>query len=218
MKKLLLGSLVALFACVSTVRADIIGLQSFSGGFGATSGSDQLYGWRFDALSAINVTSLGVGDATGGPLSVSHDVGIFRVSDQSLLTSATVPAGSGGFLDSGFMYVSLSSSVLLTPDSYVIVMTMPSGNADTQSLDNTSVVTAPEIAYVNSEFDGGSSLAFPNPGFESSFAIGMFGPNFQFTDATTVVPEAGGLTVLSLGLASIGAFNWMKRRKAKIAT
>ena len=71
-------------------------LQSFSGGFLATSGSDQLYGWEFNVLSSVNVTALGVGDnnnPTG--LSISHDVGIYRVSDQTLLTLTTVPAGNG---------------------------------------------------------------------------------------------------------------------------
>src|SRR5262249_36101018 len=87
---------VAVTACVGSALAagqaapaDTIALQAFSGGTNATSGSDQLYGWQFSVLTAIDVTALGVGDTGGDGLVIAHDVGIFRVSDQSLLASLT---------------------------------------------------------------------------------------------------------------------------------
>jgi hypothetical protein len=54
-------SLVAVAVCAATLRADTIALQSFSGGRLATSGADQLFGWRFNVLTHITVTQLGVG-------------------------------------------------------------------------------------------------------------------------------------------------------------
>jgi hypothetical protein len=67
------------------------------GGGPATSGGDQLYGWFFDLSAPVTVTALGVGaDSSGDPLSVSHDVGIFAVSRESLLLSVRVGAFLAG--------------------------------------------------------------------------------------------------------------------------
>lgn len=202
--------MVLLAAAIGTAKADNA-LISFSGGGNATSGSDQLYGWEFDVLAPIDVTSLGVGDTNSDGLVISHDVGIFRLSDQSLLFSATVPSGTSGILDNGFRYVTLGSSQALTPDRYVIAMTMPQQNGDTQSIGNTSVTTAPQIKYITSRFDGGSTLAFPTTA--GAFAEGMFGPNFQFTAGSNSVPEPGALA-LALGLAVPGGAALIWRRRA----
>src|ERR1035438_4548702 len=64
-----------------------------------TAGGDQLYGWIFSVNTPITVTSLGVYDQNSDGLSISHDVGIYRQSDQVLLGSATVPSGTVGTLD-----------------------------------------------------------------------------------------------------------------------
>ena len=141
-----------LFAAASWAQADTIALQSFSPGLEATSGSDQLYGREFTVTSPVVVTALGVGDSTGNPLSVSHDVGIFSVSSHSLLASTTVPAGNSATLDAGFRYVGLGNALTLTSGQYVIEMTMPANNTDFQSILTSNVVTASQIQYVTSEF------------------------------------------------------------------
>ena len=189
-------------------NASSVALTGFSGGTEATSGGDQLYGWFFDTSSAIDITALGVGDASGGPLQVSHDVGIFDVSDQSLLVSTNVPAGSGASLLDGFMYESISS-FHLAAGSYVIVMTMPADNADLQSISNTSVTTASPITYVDSAFGVGSSLAFPTTA--GVFSKGLFGPNFQF-DASAAAPEPASWTLMIAGFGLAGAA--LRRRRA----
>jgi PEP-CTERM motif len=205
--------MAAITLCSMPLRAASLALESFSGGVNATSASDQLYGWRFNVLSPISVTQLGVQDVGSNGLAISHDVGIFRVSDHALLTSAIVPAGTGGSLVSGFRYVTLGSSLALPVDTYVIVMTMPARNPDLQSINNTSFRTAPEIAWVTSEFDASSVLAYPNPALEGSFNIGMFGPNFQFAGADPV-PEPTSLTLAALGSLGLLGYGWRQKRAA----
>ena len=141
-------------------KADTVAVISAPGAGLSTSGSDQLYGWIFDALTSINVTALGVYES-GSSLSISHDVGIYNQTTQALVASATVPAGTCALAADNYCFVSLGSSVLLAPGDYVIAMTMPSGNADEQLIEATSVNTASDIEYVNSAFDIGSSLHFP---------------------------------------------------------
>jgi PEP-CTERM motif len=56
------------------------------------------------------------------------------------------------------------------------------------------------VAYVDSAFDDGSSLAFPTqPGL---FAIGLFGPNFTF--ASSAIPEPSTWAMMVLGFAGLG--------------
>ena len=188
--------------------ADTTALTSFSGGLQARSGGDQLYGWYFDLSASVDVTALGVGDSGGSPLTVSHDVGIFAVSDQALLLSATVPAAGGTYLD-GFRYVGVNSTVLSAGD-YVIVMTMPNENADEQSIENTSETTSAPVTYVNSAFDGGSTLAYPNPSNAGDYAIGMFGPNFTYVSGA--ISEPSTWAMMLLGFAGLGFAGYRNAR------
>src|SRR5689334_14804543 len=61
-------------------------------------GNSGLNGTEFTPISSIVVTALGYYDDTlisNNGLDNSHPVGLYRVSDQQLLASATVPAGTG---------------------------------------------------------------------------------------------------------------------------
>jgi hypothetical protein len=192
----------------SSASATTLALTSVQGDL-VTSASDQLYGWVFSVNTPITVTSLGVYDQAGDDgLSVSHDVGIFLQSNQSLLVSVTVPAGTAGTLIDGFRFESVSP-VALASGTYVIAMTMPDGNADLQFIYASSFSTASEITYVNSVFDASASLAFPHPAYDGDYSPGLFGPNFTFDDST--VPEPSTYSALGLGLAALLAF---ARRRA----
>jgi hypothetical protein len=212
MRALLLPSAL-LFALSPLAIADTPGLTSFSGGELASSGSDQLYGWIFTANANLSVTALGVGDTNGaGGLFVSHDVGIFDETTEDLLGSTTIPAGVGPTLIGGFEYESVVPFILDAGDTYVIVMTMPAFNGDTQSILNTSVTTASQITYVTSAFDSGSTLAFPNSGNNGAFADGMFGPNFTFASGAPATPEPASFALFGSGLLALGLVVFYRRR------
>jgi hypothetical protein len=216
LRSLLLTSALLLSAS-PLVLADTPALTSFSGGDPATSSSDQLYGWIFTANTNLTVTSLGVYDYDGASgLSVSHDVGIYDQTTQTLLGSATVPAGTGGTLLDGWEYESVTSFTLDAGDNYVIVMTMPEQNSDFQYVLSASETTASEITYVNSAFDAGSSLAFPNPAENGVFAQGLFGPNFTFSDSAAT-PEPATYGPFALGLIALAGVAFRARKASAIS-
>ena len=78
------------------------------------------FGWRFTTMGDIDVSALGFFDVSslpggsGAGLAQPHDVGIFRVSDQALVTSVTVPQGTAAPLISNYRYSPLPSPVRLT--------------------------------------------------------------------------------------------------------
>lgn len=201
-----LASAIALVGGASAF-ASTPALQGFTGGAPATAGSDQLYGWNFSVLSPISVVDLGVFDFGSDGLATAHDVGIFRASNGSLLGSATVPAGVAAGLDGGYRYTATPSFVL-APGDYVIAMTMPFVSSDAQYIftDSGSVVTAPEIQYLTSAFDGSSSLAFPNPSNNGQYKEGMFGPNFRFGPATVTPDASSTMGLLAAGVTALAAF------------
>jgi hypothetical protein len=211
MRKRILAMACVIGAIAATNgSADTIALSSFTGGDQATSGSDQLYGWQFSLSSSVDVSALGVFDFGNNGLSVSHDVGIFRLSDQSLVVSTTVPSGTPGFLDSGFRFVSLGSDVSLAAGEYVIAMTMPTNNSDFQFIEVSSETTSSPVTYEDSRFDGSMTLAFPT--IKGVFAPGLFGPNFEF--AGSAVPEPSTL-VMAMAPIATGLILMSRRRVSR---
>ena len=207
MQKLLRMTFLVSTLCLSIsslAKADTVALTSVTGGILATSGIDELYGWIFTAKAPISVTSLGVFDNGSDGLSISHDVGIFNDTTQTVLESTTVPAGTGGTLIDGFRYESVSPFSLTQGDSYVIAMTMPQANEDFQTIQAPSETTASQISYVNSAFGNGSTLAFPSG--RGEFAPGLFGPNFTFVSAAVVTPEPSSMVLLGTGVLSMAGF------------
>jgi hypothetical protein len=195
LKVLLLFALI--LATAVSAHAGTIALTGWSGGIEASAGGDQIYGWFFTTSAAISVSALGVFDSGQDGLGLSHDVGIYRTSDQSLLLSATLPAGSGSTLLDGFRYIAITPYDL-PADSYVIVMTMVGGIGDRQYINAASATTSAPVTYDLSAF-GMSSGGLAYPGFPGVFESGMFGPNFQFDDSPGEIPEPASVLLLASG-------------------
>ena len=196
-----LSIVVILLLASWSARAASVAILSVDGGFPVVSTGDQLYGWFFTANQGINVTQLGVFDSENDGLDVAHEVGIYRVSDQALLGSAIVPSGTAGSLLNGFRYTGIAPIALLSGD-YAIVMTMPDSTLDGQNIGSNGLTTAAEITWTGSAFAGGSALIYPSS--EPVFDVGMFGPNFQFSDSAADAPEPGPAFLLVSGGIALG--------------
>jgi hypothetical protein len=103
----------------------VAGGAALTGASLAVAGTDSFdrnntFGWRFTPTTDIDVTALGCFDlsslpsGTGAGLGQSHQVGIYRVSDQVLVASNTVPAGTSSPSSSNFRYVQLDIPVWLS--------------------------------------------------------------------------------------------------------
>lgn len=89
-------------------------------------------GTRFTVgVSDITVDALGYQDPGGDGLVLAHNVGLWRVSDQALVASVTVPAGSGSFLDDAWRYEPIGARVTLSAgQTYVVGAQVFSGSGD----------------------------------------------------------------------------------------
>lgn len=202
--------IAALMLAVPLAAVASPALTGWTGGLAATAGSNQLYGWTFHVNNAVMVSALGVYDLDSDGLSQAHDVGVYRMSDHSLLASATVPSGSSGTLDAGFRYTGLSGMLNLAVDDYVIVMTMQAGSPDRQYIMANSVTTDPDITWINSAFGGGNSLGYPS--MIGPYAKGMFGPNMELERSTQ--PQSVPEPTTGLLMAG-GILAWLTARRRR---
>lgn len=164
------------------------------------------FGWIFTLSSSVTVTGLGYFDANSDGLSDAYPVGIFDTSG-NLLTSATVPAGTGGTLLDGFRFV--PASLVLGPGTYEIGAYYASIDLDNFLFGESGSVTIPGLTLGSAFTEMGNSLAYTviNAGNPSFATQGYFGPNFTVSS----VPEP---TTLALaGLGGLAALVVARRRK-----
>ena len=208
----------AVLACCPTQTRATIALD-FTGGFAGGS-SDNVWGWDFSLSSNVFVTDLGLwdsfsGNGVGDGLVEAHTVTIWT-STGTLVTSAIVPAGSGGTLVDDFRYMSIAPTLLIAGNYVIGAHYLESGDpTDLVAFGTTTVTTAAEVTFGNQRSStSGSGNVFPNV---ASSGNGFFGPNFQFVTSLpngNGVPEGGG-TLLLLGAAfgALGIGRFLRRRR-----
>ena len=169
---------------------------SVTGGSGATPVADSSHGWEFTANASILVTHLGLYDEGDDGMNLSHPIGIYRLSDEALLTSGTVNAGVGDTLIDSFRYVDTPDITLDIGETYVIAYYSATAISDTVLTSATGLSVDPVITYGplrRLEISTGG-LVLPT----SLTSDDRIGPNFLFE-----IPEPTTLTLAGLGLIGV---------------
>ena len=104
--------LIPLKVAANTVAVDFTSTQNWSFGAGLT------IGWGFTVSQPLIVDQLGYYDHEQDGFVFDHEVGLFRVSDMSLLTSGVVTDAST--LDGLFRYTNVASVVINPGETYYV--------------------------------------------------------------------------------------------------
>jgi uncharacterized protein (TIGR03437 family) len=151
----------------------------------------RVIGWDFTPSTPVAVSALGFWASSASGLAVSHDLIVYRDSDQSVVVpKTTVPAGCTP--ENSFCYVAVSPVTLSAGTKYVIQGTWPPSTADgftaspqwsangktygVAGITADSRITPGQGRYTSYT----STLAFP----ASSDPRLFFGPNFKLASAS----------------------------------
>lgn len=207
MKKLSCNVLIAAaIGCLSLLSASAqTNAVSFTNTTGAGLANPPFtLGWSFTANSNIDVVDLGVFDDSQNGLTDSHQVGLWN-SSGTLLTSTTVPSGTGATLDDQFRMVGVSPIELFAGQQYFIGALYTTGDDPLIFPGGaTGFATASQITFDDATFASGSTLT--DPTLTASTSPAYFGPNFEFS----ATPEPGSFVLLGTGL--LGFAGVLKRR------
>ena len=172
--------------------------------------SGDAVGFQFEADLNLTVTDLGIlVDPRDGEVDSAHEVGLWRVSDQALLGSASVD-GTGTVLD-GFIYSSLNSGIsLIAGQEYVLAALYASDDQDSY-VSGPTTITTDGISMTVGVFPVDANLGLVFPTGVSIGNLARIGPNMIASAVPAPVPAPATLAIFGLGLAGLG---WSRRKKA----
>ncbi len=172
--------------------------------------ADETTGTKFTVgASPIQITHLGYWDGEKDGLVGTVEVGIYRVSDQSLLASAVIPNGTAGTVQYDCQWAELGSPLTLSAGEQYMVAAFRGSNLNPHKLVNTADVTVDSaVTLQGAYYTLGGTLNYPvsideTPGGPFDASVGA---NFQFN----AVPEPQlMLGAVGVGLMAFGA--WRRR-------
>ena len=167
-------------------------------------------GWEFTTNQKISISALGIFDDSQNGLVDSYKIGIWT-SMGTLLGTAMVLSGTADPLVNQFRYASVTGGpiTLAAGQNYEIGALYLDGNDPLIFPGNaTGFASDPSITFVQASFTSGSTLTDPTA--SGGPLPSYFGPNFEFSSATTATPEPSG--ILLLGSSLLAAAGIMKRK------
>lgn len=192
-------------------RADMLIFSNYTGESTATGSSDLTTGSQFTVgPQNLLVLQLGVYDAGGDGLGVAHQVGIWRVSDQVLVVSATVPSGAVPPLIEDWRFTPVTAFTLTANTAYRIGAVneiadgSPFGGTDPSLF---AGISSYGSGTIKSFFSGtNSGLAFPN----TASLVNRVMANADVTLAP--LPEPSSLILACLSALGLAGYRWRGRR------
>jgi hypothetical protein len=151
--------------------------------------------------SNVIVSSLGYYDDFGNGFIDSHEVGIYELVGNTLLTSTMVDNSSA--LVGHFRYTSIKPLVLSAGTQYEVVGV---SHGDKYAFNNVNFTVNPLIAYNGNYYSSGTSLTNAVT-YSNDVTDGFWGPNMMLE---TAAPEPGTVSLIGIGLAGL-AFSARRR-------
>jgi Concanavalin A-like lectin/glucanases superfamily/Immunoglobulin domain/Immunoglobulin I-set domain len=140
------------------------------------------------------VTHVGYYDMDGDGLNLDHRVGIFSPNGLILLSSAVVPAGTGGYLTNGYRWVALNPPFVLTNNtSYILAAEVFNGSGDVWP--DVFIPTNWNTYYVGPNDGTTRASRFGNGTWPSAITSGT---------AANAFYAAGNLGILPIGTPVVG--------------
>lgn len=192
-----------------TAQAAVFVMNPDANGVDYTFGNETT-GTRFTVgVSPIQITHLGYWDGEKDGLIGTVEVGIYRVSDQSLLASAVIPNGTAGTVQYDCQWAELGSPLTLSAGEQYMVAAFRGSTDNAHKLVNIPQITVDSAVTVQGAYyyyDAGTlTLHYPT---DTEAYDGSVGANFQFN----AVPEPQSmLGAAALGLMAFGA--WRRRMR-----